>query len=130
MEDILGNSAFEGDGGTLAFSSFCFLSHEAKFLICHVSCSDLFSLREPKDVGPLNCELKPTQPFLFIISLAQVFHFSEEQRIALVLGVCSFLLMLLGSYVKKNLCFLPILGPTKLTCTIFTKTRLQTLPMS
>lgn len=103
MEDILGNSAFEGDGGTLAFSSFCFLSHEAKFLICHVSCSDLFSLREPKDVGPLNCELKPTQPLLFIISLAQVFHFSEEQRIALVLCVCSVLLMLLGSYIKKNI---------------------------
>lgn len=41
MADVLGNSAFEGDSGTLASSSLlsvCFLGHNAKALVCHVTC--------------------------------------------------------------------------------------------
>lgn len=40
MDDVLGDSAFEGDSGTLASSllSVCFLGHEAKALVCHVTC--------------------------------------------------------------------------------------------
>lgn len=59
MDDVLGDSAFEGDSGTLASSllSVCFLSHEAKALVCHVTCVDLLSHHEPKDKEPLDCGL-------------------------------------------------------------------------
>lgn len=40
MDDVLGDSAFEGDSGTLASSllSVCVLGQEAKALVYHVTC--------------------------------------------------------------------------------------------